>query len=115
LHEQVEDMRQEQVQTVAAIVKRQSSHLSRIVDDLLDVSRITRIARNSSLRRSALRRFPSAILSAAIGTLGGITFGGSEGSPAGIRALQLPLAARLRALLRHQANQSEARNLLRIC
>ncbi|HEX5458543.1 MAG TPA: ATP-binding protein [Steroidobacteraceae bacterium] len=30
-----------QVQTVAAIVKRQSSHLSRMVDDLLDVSRIT--------------------------------------------------------------------------
>jgi two-component system, sensor histidine kinase len=30
-----------QAQTVAAIVKRQSSHLSRIVDDLLDVSRIT--------------------------------------------------------------------------
>ena len=29
------------VQTVAAIVKRQSTHLSRLVDDLLDVSRIT--------------------------------------------------------------------------
>jgi two-component system, sensor histidine kinase len=30
-----------QVQTIAAIVKRQSTHLSRMVDDLLDVSRIT--------------------------------------------------------------------------
>jgi signal transduction histidine kinase len=30
-----------QVQTVAAIVRRQSTHLSRMVDDLLDVSRIT--------------------------------------------------------------------------
>lgn len=30
-----------QVQTVAAIVNRQSTHLSRMVDDLLDVSRIT--------------------------------------------------------------------------
>ena len=30
-----------QVQTIAAILKRQSSHLSRMVDDLLDVSRIT--------------------------------------------------------------------------
>ncbi len=30
-----------QVETVAAIVKRQSTHLSRLVDDLLDVSRIT--------------------------------------------------------------------------
>ena len=30
-----------QVQTVAAIIKRQSSHLSRMVDDLLDISRIT--------------------------------------------------------------------------
>jgi len=30
-----------QVQTIGAIVKRQSAHLSRMVDDLLDVSRIT--------------------------------------------------------------------------
>ncbi|MBV9912613.1 MAG: hybrid sensor histidine kinase/response regulator [Sinobacteraceae bacterium] len=30
-----------QIQTIAGIVKRQSSHLSRMVDDLLDVSRIT--------------------------------------------------------------------------
>ncbi len=30
-----------QVETIAAIVKRQSTHLSRLVDDLLDVSRIT--------------------------------------------------------------------------
>ena len=30
-----------QVQTVAAIIKRQSTHLSRMVDDLLDVARIT--------------------------------------------------------------------------
>jgi two-component system, sensor histidine kinase len=30
-----------QAQTIAAIVKRQSTHLSRLIDDLLDVSRIT--------------------------------------------------------------------------
>ena len=30
-----------QVQTIGAIIKRQSTHLSRMVDDLLDVSRIT--------------------------------------------------------------------------
>jgi two-component system, sensor histidine kinase len=51
-----------QVQTVAAIVKRQSSHLSRMVDDLLDVSRITQ-------RRIELQHHPvnlSSVISQAL-------------------------------------------------